>query len=294
MRFLRNFVLIVLAIIFVGCAGVDSNLKIQVSEQVNPWTHLSLYNDPDNFQFAIVSDRTGGHRPGVFASAVEKLNLLKPEFIISIGDLIEGYTEDDAELNTMWDEFDGLVNKLQMPFFYVPGNHDISNPEMAKKWHQRLGSSYYHFVYHDVLFLCANTEDPCRRCISDQQIEYFRKVLTDNSKVRWTLVFMHEPLWKPRKKSNTDKRKENWRKFESLLSDRAYTIFAGHQHRYNKSVRNGRRYYVLATTGASQGKEPTLAKCRFDHIVWVTMADDGPVMANLLLEGILDDEPCPQ
>ena len=288
MRFLRDFVIVVMVTVLVGCAGVDPNLEIGVSKQANPWTHLDLYNDSDNFQFAIVSDRTGGHRPGVFASAVEKLNLLKPEFVMSIGDLIEGGIEDDDELNRQWDEFDGFVNKLQMPFFYVPGNHDISNEVMAQKWAERLGQSYYHFVYRNVLFLCLNTEDPSRRSISDRQIEYFRKVLKTNSNVRWTLVFIHQPVWK-------GEVLENWQKFELLLADRDYTVFAGHKHTYNKSIRNGRRYYVLATTGGSSGDQPNgLAKCKFDHVVWVTMTDDGPVMANLLLEGILNDEPCPQ
>ena len=294
MRFLRDFVILALAIVLVGCAKVDPNLKVQVSEQANPWTHLNLYNNPDNFQFAIVSDRTGGHRPGVFAAAVEKLNLLKPEFVISIGDLIEGGIEDEDELNRQWDEFDGLVNRLRMPFFYVPGNHDITNEVMAKKWRQRLGRNYYHFTYRNALFLCLNTDDPPLRSFSNQQLEYFRKALKDNKNVRWTLVFMHQPMWK-------EKNYENWQKFESLLAHRPHTVFAGHKHRYNKSVRNGQRYYVLALTGGAGSKKVGnsrellgLDKCQFDHIVWVTMTDDGPVMANLLLEGILDDEPCPQ
>jgi len=171
MRFLGNLVIVALAFVFVGCAKVDPNLEIQVSGRTNPWTHLNLYNDPNNFQFAIVSDRTGEHRPGVFADAVQKLNLLKPEFVMSIGDLIEGDIEgdieDENELDRQWNEFDGLVNKLQMSFFYVPGNHDITNEVMAKKWRQRLGRSYYHFVYRNVLFLCLNTEDPPAGSISD-------------------------------------------------------------------------------------------------------------------------------
>ncbi len=282
---------VALATAFAGCAGSD--LKIQQSGHVNPWTHLNLYNASDNFQFAIVSDRTGGHRPGVFADAVEKLNLLKPEFVISIGDLIEGYTEDNAELERQWQEFDGLANRLQMPFFYLPGNHDISNQVMADKWRQRLGSSYYHFVYRDVLFLCLNTEDTGKRYISDRQIDYFRKVLTYNppGRVRWTLVFMHEPMW-------LGTSYENWQQLESLLEGRDYTVFAGHVHRYGKAIRNGKRYYILATTGGTgggdAGKPAGIDRCEFDHIVWVTMTDDGPVMANLLLEGILSDEPCPQ
>jgi len=292
MKLLRNLFVVIGAVILVGCADADHSLKIQASGQANPWTHLNLYNNPDNFQFAIVADRTGGHRPGVFADAVEKLNLLKPEFVISIGDLIEGYSEDNAELNHQWNEFDTLVRKLQMPFFYVPGNHDISNEVMAKKWQKRLGRSYYHFVYHNVLFLCLNTEDPPASGISDRQIKYVRKALEDNRNVRWTLVFMHRPLWKKSETLN------NWERFEPLLADRPYTVFAGHTHTYNKSVRNDRLYYVLAITGGGGGGEDNepagLAECRFDHIVWVTMTNEGPAMANLLLEGILDDEPCPQ
>ena len=75
---------------------------------------------PDNFRFAIVSDRTGGHRPGVFAEAVEKLNLLKPEFVLSIGDLIEGYTHDEDEINRQWDEFDSIADKLQIMTVHGP------------------------------------------------------------------------------------------------------------------------------------------------------------------------------
>ena len=291
MRFLRYFFLCTAAVILLGCADVGPTLKIQVSEQANPWTHLNLYNNPDNFQFAIVADRTGHHRPGVFASAVKKLNLLRPEFVISVGDSIEGGTRNDAELDSQWDEFNALVNELQMPFFYVPGNHDISNEVMAEEWQERFGRSYYHFTYRNVLFLCLNTEDD-EYYISDRQVKYFQEVLETNRNVRWTLVFMHQPLWRK------DEALENWQEFETLLADRPYTVFAGHTHTYNKSVRNGRRYYVLAITGGAGGGEdgqPTgLAECRFDHIVWVTMADDGPVVANLLLEGILDDEPCPQ
>lgn len=290
MRFLGNLFVVVLAIILVGCAGIEPDLKIQASDGANPWTHLNLYNNPDNFQFAIISDRTGGHRPGVFADAVEKLNLLKPEFVISIGDLIEGYTEEEAVLNRQWDQIDSIVNKLQMPFFYLPGNHDISNTVMAKKWQERLGSSYYHFIYRNVMFLCLNTQDGSSRWIDDDQMQYFQKALEANRNVRWTLVFMHQPMW-------FSGSYENWQQFELLLADRPYTVFAGHIHIYRKSIREGRRYYLLATTGGSgrgqAGKLAGLAECQFDHIVWITMTDDGPLMANLLLEGILDDEPCP-
>ena len=48
-------------------------------------------------------------------------------------DLIEGYTKDEARMAAEWREFQSYVHRLQMPFFYVPGNHDMSNPAMARR-----------------------------------------------------------------------------------------------------------------------------------------------------------------
>src|SRR2546423_147826 len=76
-------------------------------EERNPWTGTTLNNQPDEFQFAIVSDRTGGHRARVFSQAVARLNLLQPEFVLSVGDLIEGGKKPEKQLAAEWAEFDG-------------------------------------------------------------------------------------------------------------------------------------------------------------------------------------------
>ena len=75
-----------------------------------------------------------------------------------------------------------------------------------------------------------------------------------------------------------------------MLSSRSYTIFAGHEHEYAKAIRDGHNYYTLATTGG--GSELTgLEDGSFDHIMWVTMTDEGPKVVNLMLDGIFDDDP---
>src|SRR5262245_27835034 len=65
------------AVAWSGPKPAGPELRFQ-SEKLNPVTHLKLNNDPDDFQFAIVSDRTGGHRAKVFSRAVAQLNLLQP------------------------------------------------------------------------------------------------------------------------------------------------------------------------------------------------------------------------
>src|SRR5262245_8523796 len=106
-------------------------------EARNPWTNTNLNNAPDEFQFAIVSDRTGGHRDKVFSRAVERLNLMQPEFVLSVGDLIEGGTKTEQQLTEEWREFDSYVERLKMPFFYVPGNHDVGNVANNKFWQEK-------------------------------------------------------------------------------------------------------------------------------------------------------------
>src|SRR5262249_10006764 len=136
----------------------SSELVVQVQDR-NPWTNLRPNNDPADFQFAIATDRTGGHRPRVFSQAVEQLNLLQPEFVLSVGDLIEGGKDNGEKLAAEWREFQGYVSRLQMPFFYVPGNHDLSNLFQEKLWKEKFGRPYYHFLYRNTLFLILNSDD---------------------------------------------------------------------------------------------------------------------------------------
>jgi hypothetical protein len=128
-----------------------------------PWTSESFKNDPDDFQFAVIGDRTGGANvQGTFKIAMDQLNLLQPEFVINVGDIIEGYAESTDELEKMWQGAEGLTDTLQMPFFYTRGNHDVSFPGGKEEWAERHGPGYYHFVYKDVLFMVLDSEDAPR------------------------------------------------------------------------------------------------------------------------------------
>jgi hypothetical protein len=257
-----------------------------------PWTAQPFNNGETTFRFAIVSDRTGGHREGIFAKAIAELNLMQPEFVVSVGDLVEGYNDKPATVEAMWKEFDTYVSKLQMPFFHVPGNHDMATSTLVNTWNSKFGTSYYHFLYKNVLFLCGNTDDypqgkKATTQISKEQTEYFRKVLAENKDVRWTIVLLHKPIWT---QPNPDE--IGWTAFEQLLLDRPYTVFAGHIHHYEKFVRHGRNYYQLATTGGGS-KLRGVRYGEFDHFTWITMKPDGPVLANLLLSGILPEDLSP-
>ncbi len=259
---------------------------VDLPEGSKPWNHLKLNNNPSTFQFAIVTDRTGGHRPGVFPDAIKKLNILQPEFVMSVGDLIEGYTENQEEIDRQWKEFNGFIDSLSVPFFYLPGNHDYTNTALAENWKKLFGPSYYHFTYKDVLFLCLNSEEATKGAgkgaIEDEQFEYIQKTLEENQEVKWTLVFMHQPLW-------NQKAPGRWPEVETILNERKHSVFVGHNHEYVKYERNNGKYFVLATTGGGSSlRGPSFGE--FDHVVWITMTEEGPIIANLLLEGIWGED----
>ena len=286
---MRVFAVVLLCLAAIPPAGAAA-IEATSEDAATPWTSLAANDASEDFHFVIVSDRTGGARPGVFESAIPKVNLLEPAFVVSVGDLIEGYTDDQAQLDREWDEFEGFVADLETPFFYVAGNHDMNNAVMAETWRARFGPSYYHFVYKDVLFLVLNSElfgmvtDPETPVPGPwqqaEQLAFIAETLAEHPDPRWTIVLVHQPLW-----DYADGPRGDWPKVETMLGTRDYTVFAGHFHRYVKNVRHDRKYITLATTGGGSSLRGGIYG-EFDHVAWVTMTADGPRIANLLLDGI--------
>src|SRR5262249_7962050 len=152
----------------------------------------------------------------------------------------------------------------------------------------KFGRIFYHFRYKDVLFLMLNSDDPpagpnAAGSIGQEQLAFARKTLEQNANVRWTLVFVHRPLW------NGDVKKNGWADVETALATRPYTVFCGHFHQYQKYVRNGRNYYQFATTGGAS-RMRGVDYGEFDEVVWVTMKKDGPLLANILLDSVQADD----
>ena len=153
----------------------------------------------DSLRFVIIGDRTGQHRPGVFEKALAQVDQLHPDFVINIGDLIEGNTEDRAQIAAEWQEVNGAIDQLRTPFFYVPGNHDLTNDVQRQIWRAQLGADYYHFRYKGALFIVLNTEDPPQPKIARKKLldaygaEAMAKVMTALQGDPAQALFAREP-----------------------------------------------------------------------------------------------------
>lgn len=311
-----SILLLIIAFLTEGYQKANVDFESDISSGKTPWNYVPSQKPGNDFTFAVISDLNSGERPGVFEVAVEQLNMLRPDFILSIGDLIEGGSEDTLHLKKEFDFFDQRVSKAYAPFFHVGGNHDLTSSVMQTYWQKRYGRTYYYFVYHNVLFLQINTEDYSQKRmseiytarkralelldsgkkelaaqsdyfkmperltgeISNEQSEYFEKVIADHRDVEWTFLLMHKPVWKREGDGGLSR-------IEKALYKRKYTVINGHLHEYGYATKNNLDYITLATTGGGQNNK---SKNAFDHILWVTFTHAEPSMANLKLEGILD------
>ena len=313
------FFVLILTIAFLGCRSNHKQtpeFQHTINDGPKPWTSEVFELEEEDFTFAIISDLTGGERPDIYSTAVQQLNRLDPTFVLSVGDLIDGGTEDTLQLTKEWDSFEARTAQLNMPFFHLGGNHDLTNPVMRQFWNNRFGPTYYHFIYEDILFLMLDSEDfeekrmmeiykarataikiiegemdgvyeeseyyhmPERRlgAMSQAQFDYYKKALEDNPNVKWTFVLMHKPLWL----REYDK---GLGKLEALLKDRPYTVINGHLHSFSHRKRQNRDYMILGTTGGAQSPTDSMA---FDHVTLVRMAKE-PVITHLKMNGILDE-----
>ena len=295
----------------VGCA---------LAEKV-PWTHTDYLEDADEFRFAVIPDRYGAdyrakdyhsdYRGG-FTNAIRVVNLLRPNFVMSVGDLIPYGWENESSVRQQHRELKDELKRVVPPFFYVVGNHDIcpslkgrpghahDSEVSTKVWKENWGpDTYSSFIYKGCLFVALNTIDDVtltatHKDLSDRQYAWFAQTLKDHPDVRWTFVFMHQPaVWMT----------EKWLKFElAHLVNRQYTVFSGDWHEYLHVRRHDRDYYVLATAGGCAGggiagkdmdKRGVLygrAYGNLDHVMWVTMTKEGPVIANIDVTGVLNHD----
>lgn len=234
------------------------------------------------FSFVVLSDRTGGHQPGHWAAAIREVNRLHPDFVICVGDLIEGYTTNRTIIATQWAELETLTRKLDAPFFFCPGNHDLYSAEQTDEYLKRFfsnGKTYYSFTYRDCHFVVLDSfhamADPQFRKEQQAWLEHDMAAARQADHI---FVFFHHPQCEPRNTNSLFRAG-----YLSVLPRDKTTIFNGHTHYAYFDDSAGIPVCVLSSTGswADQTGERMYA--------YVTVADGKPEVSVINLHNIL---PC--
>ncbi len=231
-------------------------------------------------RFAILGDRTGGAQEGVFEQIVIEAERLKPEFAVTVGDMIQGYSTDTLELASRWDEFLGIVEPLSVPIYYTAGNNDITYDIAEGTYRRYAGEPNHSFDHRGLHFtIFDNSRWESSEGLPADYLAWLEDDLGQNQEAAYTFVFMHKPFW--------------YRTTIQGLPDTLHTLFkaygvdavvTGHFHRYFAGDYDGIQYTCLGSSGGHTATE--LVGPEF-HFAWVTVDDKGIHLAPIRYEGVM-------
>ena len=288
-----------------------AKVKVRVGKEIfttrlEPRT-LALPAETEAFQFSIYGDRTGGEPSGLkfLRQAVKDTNLMDPDFVMTVGDLIQGYNRTDEWMTEM-KEFRGIMSDLKMEWFPVAGNHDIywdfrdSNrpPEHHEtNYEKTFGPLWYSFEHkgHGFVVLYTDEGDPKTnekgfraarmQNMSPEQLEFLEKALEKLKDCKSVFCFLHHPRWLGGGYTGS-----NWPEVHKrfVAAGNVSAVFAGHIHHmtFHGPV-DGIEYYSLATTGGHLSLDsPELGYLH--HFNLVTVRPEGFSISAIPVGAVID------
>lgn len=155
---------------------------------------LELSETQQEYSFLAAGHVYGTPSPSAYPAAsflanIEKFKNMDAHFLVMMGDIIQHISE--SEINIF--KFT-IADKLGIPIFNAPGNHDLSNRDLYIK---HFGKTYFSFRYSSELYIFLDSELNNGQ-IEGEQREFVLKSLYEakhSDNIKNIFIFVHRLLW---------------------------------------------------------------------------------------------------
>lgn len=250
--------------------AIDKAFAAPVETSRSSSVSLTSPTSNESFTFLVFADRTTGQDEGllVLAEAVQDANRLSPDFVMNVGDMVQGYNTTEQWLPQM-EAYKAVMGQLKSPWYPTPGNHDVYGGRAAatmpkgqheKEYEEHFGPLWYAFEHKNHWFVVLFTDEgnpetgqkdfnslECQK-MSEAQFTWLKSVLKKAAGAEGVFVFQHHPRWLG---GNYGNDWENRVHTALVEAGNVKAVFAGHIHRMRYDTKDGIDYVVLATTGGS-------------------------------------------
>ncbi len=227
-------------------------LFLFISLQARPFNEHALKkiaNTPvkEDYCFAVMGDNRDGE--GVFEKILKDIEKKDYLFAINNGDLVS------YGFRYQFREYVDMIKHLKIPFVSVIGNHDIPFFGGRGNFRNYIGKPYFSFVYGESYFIVLDNANKKR--IEGKQLRWLKNQLKIAKQYKYRFVFLHVPLFNPkkrkRKKGHSMKDKKNAKLLNKLFDKYDITmIFASHIHSYFRGKWGKTPFIITGGAGAPQ------------------------------------------
>jgi 3',5'-cyclic-AMP phosphodiesterase len=198
---------------------------------------------PESFRFAILGDRTGEARPGVYEQVCKEAAAGQPAFVVSVGDTIQGMDGRIAEAE--WREAAQILQVFRgIPVYLASGNHDIWSPASESLFRQYAGHPpHYSFDYgtaHFTVLDNSRSED-----LPPEELTFLEADLKAHAAAPLKMIVMHRPSWIVR----VALRDPDFALHQLARRYGVQYVIAGHLHQMLRLELEGVQYVSMASAG---------------------------------------------
>ncbi len=268
-KIFNKYVLTFVAVISLFAGGIKIHALL-TAPQISDWNYHQLQkidSSKNIFSFVVFGDNKNSAK--TFENLISRVNQDNILFAIDDGDLV--YDGESEKFRFFLKQ----ISRLNKPLLVTFGNHEAKEEGRAV-YYNLFGRFYYSFTVGNNYFIVL--DDSNEKRLDDAQLAWLKKELKTSQNYENRFVFMHVPLYDPRKGDHQPGHSLADLKFAKQLNNlfdenHVTMLFCSHIHGYFKGVWGKTPYIITGGAGAElAGADP---RHYFYHYIKVSINKNG-------------------